>query len=67
MSQKNVDQIFGPPHIRATLEMYRDAYYSAERALIALRKKLRAADPTLPDEYDGPAWHTIETQEGDQP
>lgn len=38
-----------------------------ECALKALRRKLVAADPSLPNEYDGAAWWPIEQEFMDAP
>ena len=35
----------------------------AEKIILSLRRKLRATDPSLPNEYDGTAWAEIEKVE----
>lgn len=40
----------------------RERLYEAQRVLVALRRRLREFDPSLPDEYDGNAWFRIEQE-----
>ena len=59
MSELDVHRIICPWEHRELLEL-RDRVTLAEQKMLALRRMLRATDPSLPDEYDGNAWALIE-------
>ncbi len=43
-------------------DFWRSQARAAQNAAIALRRLLRSNDPSLPSEYDGPAWSKIEAE-----
>lgn len=42
-------------------KFYSERFTEAEHVILALRRKLREADPTLPIEYDGNSWRAVES------
>jgi len=42
------------------LRLQREQAHVTEQTILALRRMLRAGDPSLPDIYDGKAWWEIE-------
>lgn len=62
MSEEHVAAVLGPPWVRDALDYERAFHQQAEKTILALRRKLRAADPTLPNEYDGTTWSTLEQE-----
>ncbi len=63
MSEEHVTAVSGPTYIRQARERERYELELARCIILALRRKLRDADPTLPNEYDGTAWMAIENIE----
>jgi hypothetical protein len=61
MSQQDVHEIICP-HRDRELERLRDERPRIEGIVLALRRKLIAADSTLPHELDGTAWMPIEDE-----
>ena len=62
MSRAHVEQVFGPQWVQDAREHDRIHIRQAERTVLSLRRKLRAADPALPNESDGTAWQPIEAE-----
>ena len=62
MSQQHVHEIMCPIVERERDDL-REAVKTATRIIVALRRKLIAADPSLPNEYDGTAWVPIEADD----
>lgn len=60
MSEEHVTAVFGPPWVRDRVHNLQSDRVHAERVILALRRRLRELDPTLPDVYDGTAWATFE-------
>jgi hypothetical protein len=63
VSEEHVTQVFGPPWVRSRVENLEQHRRESERVVLALRRRLRATDPSLPDVYDGARWHKIEIEE----
>jgi hypothetical protein len=63
VSDEHVTQVFGPPWIRRRVELLEQPWQESERIILTLRRRLRAADPSLPNVCDGKAWQEIETSE----
>ena len=61
MSQQHVHEIMCPA-IERERDRLRREMREAERVIVALRRALRSADPSLPDEYHGTAWAPIEAE-----
>lgn len=60
MAQADVEAVFGPQWVQDALRFERGRARMAEKIILALRRELREADPSLPMEYDGTAWAEIE-------
>ena len=59
MSQQDVHEIMCPYRDRE-LEQLKKQRPEMEKIILALRRKLIAGDPTLPNEYDGTSWMPLE-------
>lgn len=60
MSEEHVTAVFGPPHVRESLDVHRTLLHDAHRRILTLRRLLHEHDPSFPDEYDVSAWRRIE-------
>jgi hypothetical protein len=59
VSELHVHQVMCPI-VERERDYLRDEVKNATRIIVALRRKLIAADPSLPNEYDGTAWVPFE-------
>ena len=62
VSQKHVEAVFGPQWVQDAWRRSEDRADMAQTIVLSLRRKLRSSDPSLPHEYDGTAWATIEAE-----
>lgn len=60
MSEEHLTAVFGPEWVRERVEGQNLRIQALERTVVALRRKLRALDESLPSEYDGSAWFDLE-------
>jgi hypothetical protein len=62
VSRADVDLVFGPIWERE-VELLRELRHAAEQDVLWLRRRLIAADPSLPNEYDGNSWYELRKEE----
>jgi hypothetical protein len=63
MSERDVALVMYPS-TKMRADWYEQRYIGAEQAILALRRRLREFDPSLPIEYDGTAWQPFEDAHG---